>query len=63
MDMKLWMPFEMRRTMLAIAMQERFGADATYQSCANSGYAADEAIDFLSSRGKVYYSDEYFRFV
>lgn len=52
MRMMLEMDAAFSRESLAKAIVERFGADARFHSCSQSGMGVSAVIDFLESRGK-----------
>ncbi len=46
------------RASLRAAIIERFGKDATFYSCSQSGMSPDEMIDFVKARGKFIEADD-----
>ncbi len=46
------------RDSLRAAITERFGEDATFYTCSQSGMSPDEMIDFMKARGKFQEGDD-----
>lgn len=52
MRLMLELDSDFSRESLGLAIIERFGADAKFHSCSQSGMGVNAVIDFLESRGK-----------
>ena len=60
MRLMLELDTDFSRESLALAIIERFGAEAKFHSCSQAGMDVGAVIDFLESRGKFVARDDGF---